>query len=108
MNILLCGNYCAKPVVRSIRIHLLQMNDGRPHPEAADPIITGPTFPYGTEIIEGELQLTSCRLAARVVLLELPRGGSEHLIVWDWRTGGKCMVCFCCLLLPYDNSILLS
>lgn len=54
------------------------MSDGRPHPKAFDSIIAGPIFLFGTRIIDGELQLTGHRLAARVVLRE-PVGKSEPL-----------------------------
>ena len=69
------------------------MSDGRPHPEAVDSIITGPMFPFGTRIVDGELQLTGHRLAARVVL-HGPSGKAEHLIVWDWMIGEKYVVRF--------------
>jgi len=64
------------------------MDDGQPHPEASDPIITGPVFSPGVHTVGGEVQLTGCRLAARVVVPLEP----EHLIVWDWKTGEKHMV----------------
>ena len=69
------------------------MSDGRPHLEATDWTITGPTFPPGTDILYAELQLTACRLAAVVGLRE-PQVHSEYLAAWDWRTGEKYMVCF--------------
>ncbi|KAF9648798.1 hypothetical protein BDM02DRAFT_2057251 [Thelephora ganbajun] len=75
---------------RSFQIHLLHMEDVIPHREPINPIITGPRFPSDTHIVEGELQLTGCRLAAKVVLREL-LVRSEHLFVWDWKTGEKCM-----------------
>lgn len=90
---------------RSFQIHLLQMSDGTPHPEATCPIIPGPVFPPDTHTVEGELQVTGFRLAVRVLLLE-PPAKSERLIVWDWRTGEKYMVCRSCLLLPQGGSIL--
>ena len=77
------------------------MNDGRPHPEAADSIITGPVFSPGAHTVGGEIQLTGCRLAARVVVPLEP----QHLIVWDWKTGEKHMVRSSDLLLPHDSSI---
>ena len=80
------------------------MNDGRFHPKTTHSIITGPTFPFGTHIVEGELQLTGHRVAARVVLRE-PLGKSEHLVVWDWRTGEKCMVRSLRSLVPYVSPV---
>jgi len=70
------------------------MSNGRPHPKAVDSTI-GPELPLASElhIMGGELELTGHRLAARTVLYGLG-GRSEHLIVWDWRTGGKYVVRF--------------
>ena len=81
------------------------MSDGGPHPEAIVSIIAGQTFPPDTRIVDGELQLTGHRLAAKVVLRE-PSEKTEHLIVWDWKTGEKCMVCSLPSL-PHGGSITL-
>lgn len=67
------------------------MYDGGPHPEAISSIIAGPVFPPNVYISDGELQLSGHRVAAKVVVGDAPRI-SEHLIVWDWKTGEKCMV----------------
>lgn len=102
INPSLRDGYGAKLTDRLFRIHLLQMSNGRPHPEAANSIITGPAFSPGAHTVGGEVQLTGCRIAARVIVPH----GLEHLIVWDWKTGEKYMVCPSQLLLPHDNSIL--
>jgi len=106
MNTLFWGHCNTNSKDRPFRIHLLQMSDGSPHPEVIDPIITGPIFPSGTYIVNGGLQVTGCRLAARVVLRE-PSGKSERLIVWDWKTGEKCTVRSSRFPLHHGSSILL-
>jgi hypothetical protein len=83
---------------RPFRTHLLQVSDARPHPNVIDSIITGPIFPFGTRIVDGELQLAGRGLAVRVVLRE-PSGKSERLISGD---RGEVMVCF----LSHGGSIL--
>jgi len=77
------------------------MSDGRPHPKAVDPTVTGPMFPF---VVDRELQLTCHRFAARVVLRE-PSGSSEHLIR-DRRIGEKYVVRFplACLHLTATQS----
>jgi len=67
------------------------MSDGRPHPKAVDSSITGPVSPFGTHVVDGELQLSGYSIAARVVLRE-PSGNPEHLIR-DRRIGGIPLVC---------------
>lgn len=52
---------------------------------------------YGplTRIVEIHLQLTSCRLAARVVTIptdDLFDPGATNLYIWDWKTGKLLLV----------------
>lgn len=83
---------------RSFRLSLLQMSNGRPHPDAAEPIIIGTEFGPWRGIHDISIFATSCKLAVKVSLLDIPtptasgEGRHENLFVWDWRTGQKYIV----------------
>lgn len=66
------------------------MSDGKPYTDGIHPSIMGGSYESSTRIYWVHLQLTSCRLAARVVtvLVDDPLDpGTTDLFVWDWRTG---------------------
>jgi len=84
--------------VRSFQLGLFQMSDGRPHPDATEPIIIGTEFGPWRTINEISIQATGCRLAVKVTLVGTPTDEEgtdethENLFIWDWRTGQKYFV----------------
>ena len=82
--------------VRSFQLSLLQMSDGCPHPDAAEPIIFGTEFGPWQRICDISVQATGLKLAVKVSL-DLPttngsEGKHDNLFIWDWRTGQKYIV----------------
>lgn len=66
------------------------MSDGKPYTNGIHPSVMGSSYESSTRIYWVHLQLTSCRLAARVVTVLVDDSldpGITDLFVWDWRTG---------------------
>lgn len=79
----------------SFQIELFQMSDGKPYPNDAHSPAMGSSYEPLTRIIWVQLQLTGCRLAARVVMVQMDDAldlGATDFFVWDWKTGNMCMV----------------
>jgi len=82
-------------LVRSFQLSLLQMSDGSPHPDAAEPVIIGTEFGPWQTIHDISIRATGCRLAVVVSLASThmgEEGTHENLFIWDWRTGQKYFV----------------
>lgn len=71
------------------------MSDGQPYPNRVDPSVMGSNYESPTRISWVHLQLTSHRLAARVVTVQtddLLDPSTTDLYIWDWRTGEMWLV----------------
>lgn len=82
------------------------MSDGRPHPDATEPIIIGTEFGPWLKTRYISTRATSCRIAVGVALIstsvgeDMTCGKHVNLFIWDWRTGQKYFVSDIPILFP--------
>ena len=81
------------------------MSDGQPHPNASVPVIDGPDYGHeGWFNHISDVKVTSSRLAMTAQILPEIFNYNQltpHFLVWDWKTGVKCVVS------GYQNSLVL-
>lgn len=84
----------------SFHVDLFRMSDGQPYANNIQQSVMKSSYEPLTRIVWAHLQLTSCRLAARVVTIpadDLLDPGTTDLYIWDWRTGKlwlvSCSIC---------------
>jgi len=81
------------------------MSDGKVYTNGILPSFIGGSYMPSTRIYWVHLQLTNCRLAARVVTIQIDDlldPGTIDIFVWDWRTG-KLWLVSCSIILPVTN-----
>lgn len=74
----------------SFQVELFHMSDGQPYTNGIHQSVMGSSYDPLSRIAWVHLQLTSCRLAAKVVTVQTDDfldPGTADLYVWDWRTG---------------------
>jgi hypothetical protein len=69
------------------------MSDGSPYPNGVRSSVIRRRYDSSTRVVWVHLQLTSCRLAAKIVTLK-SGVSTVDLIAWDWKTGEVCMVSY--------------
>lgn len=107
LRLLEYSSHCSLTVrIRSFRLEMFQMSDGKPHPSGIHSDVMGRSYDAPTRITKVSLQVTGCRLAARVSTAggDGPPGGVVELFVWDWRTGKKRLVSLPIFLLTTERT----
>ena len=98
------GHLLLMDIISSFQIEMFHMSDGMQYPNYG---VMG--FSYDPELRIGRirLELTGCRVSARVLTRLRQVGGFGDLIhdlfVWDWRTGKKYLVSHAIFLLGADE-----
>jgi hypothetical protein len=76
----------------SFHVHMFHMSDGRPYSDSAHWSLLGNEYGQKTRIVGVALQLTSRRLAAKVLMTQKGPYFDVGVFVWDWRTGRRYLV----------------